>query len=613
VGLIVDAADPWWSWLIHYTMPDNDVVSIDARALEVAGYVPGVGTTNLGIAVRPGTGEVYVANTEARNRVRFEPNLRGHFVDNRVTRLEPGRTTAYDLNPAIDYSVLPNAEAQAQALAQPTALAFEPDGETLYVAAFGSDRVGVLDAAGHVLDRIELRPAGATSRRMRGPRGLALQAATRRLYVLNRLSNTISVVDAASRTLLGETPVGFDPTPAFIRAGRGFLYDARLSGNGTASCASCHVDADMDLIAWDLGDPGGELQTIVQTDETFTLHPMKGPMTTQALRGLRGMEPYHWRGDRADFAAFNGAFDRLMGGSALSDADMATYTAFVESVTFMPNPNRNLDGTLPASLAGGDARAGLVAFVFEPVRDGVPTTCHSCHTVQRGGTNRELHPQTLQSQPLKVPHLRNLYQKLLFSRRENLPTIGGFGLNHDGMFAGLWEFLSQRAVGRFADDTRTKLDLMAFLLSFDTGTPPAVGFNLTLNAAGLGDAEALQSWKVLRQQAAAGEIDLVAKGTIRGRPGGLVYRPASDDYLPDRAALRPLRNDQVVGRLLTGDTLTFMGVPAGSGWRMGIDRDGDGLLDGDDPALAAPPAVSTDTAVRATPSRAAYGRAPAGH
>jgi len=27
------------------------------------------------------------------------------------------------------------------------------------------------------------------------------------------------------------------------------------------ACAACHIDAEMDLIAWDLGDPTGQLQT----------------------------------------------------------------------------------------------------------------------------------------------------------------------------------------------------------------------------------------------------------------------------------------------------------------------------------------------------------------
>ncbi len=69
-------------------------------------------------------------HTEARNFVRFEPTLRGHVVDHRLTRLAQGSgaATVFDLNPGVDYATLPNPAAQDAALAQPTALVFSSDG-----------------------------------------------------------------------------------------------------------------------------------------------------------------------------------------------------------------------------------------------------------------------------------------------------------------------------------------------------------------------------------------------------------------------------------------------------------------------------------------------------
>src|SRR5439155_26365981 len=88
VGLIVDATNTQWNpSVIKYTMPDNDVAEIDAASLTVTRYFPRVGTVNLGIAVRPTTGDLYVANTDARNLVRFETGVRGHIVDSRCTRV----------------------------------------------------------------------------------------------------------------------------------------------------------------------------------------------------------------------------------------------------------------------------------------------------------------------------------------------------------------------------------------------------------------------------------------------------------------------------------------------------------------------------------------------
>src|SRR5262249_29705338 len=154
--------------------------------------------------------------------------------------------------------VLPNLPAKTNALAQPTAIVFDGTGDFFYVAAFGSDRVAKVNPDGTVLARIDIGSeigSIADPRHKRGPRGLALHPSARRLYVLNRIANTICIVDTTNNAVLKEIPVGsYDPTPTTIREGRGFLYDSKLSGNGTMACASCHIDGEMDLIAWDLGD-----------------------------------------------------------------------------------------------------------------------------------------------------------------------------------------------------------------------------------------------------------------------------------------------------------------------------------------------------------------------
>jgi YVTN family beta-propeller protein len=588
-GLIVDASDPAWAGgVINYTMPDNDVVEIDTATLSVTRYFSGLGTINLGIAVRPVSGDIYVANTDAQNLVQFEPNLRGHLVNNRVTRvsLPGGVINAFDLNPGVDYSVLPNSQARATALAQPTAAIFEPTGNFLYVAAFGTDRVARLDVNGNVLARIEVGPATGASvdpRNKRGPRGLAMSASGQYLYVLNRISNTISVVDTTAGSVARELSVGsFDPTPQVIRAGRGFLYDAKLSGNGTASCASCHIDADMDMLAWNLGNPGGTMQTVTNQLGTIQMHPMKGPMTTQTLRGLNGMEPYHWRGDRDSLLAFNGAFDSLMGGTVLSSTDIAAYRDFVNTIQFQPNPNQRLDRTLPTTIAGGDPNAGRNTFLNEPFTSSF--TCNTCHTANPGpGSNKTIIPDSIlqEAQGFKVPQLRNIYQKLNFNNAAGASSVGGFGLLHDGSEPNVSTFLSKPVFQSFANDSVRKANLNAFLLCFDTGTAPAVGYARTITAANVDKAAISSDWTLLEGQAAAGNIDLIVKGTVNGQRMGLLYRVASNDYQTDRTGAGPFTRSQLRGSILAGNTLTAMGVPRGSGVRMGIDRNLDGVLDGD--------------------------------
>ena len=294
VGLLVKSDDPTWKSRLNVDLPDHDVIEIDVATQSVRRSHRAVGTINFAAAQRPGQNELWIANTEARNLVRYEPALRGHFIDSRVTRIDlgaQGTVTPFDLNPQIDYRTLPNPAALATALSQPTGLEFSPDGRQLYVAAFGTDRIGVVDpTTGAVMARIAVGPVRGTqvdSRNMRGPRGMVHHSTQARLYVLNRLGNTISVVDTQAQRELREVPLPFDPMAQALREGRGFLYDAKLSGNGTASCAACHIDGDHDGLAWDLGDPGGDMVRVrTQFGRTENLHPMKGPDGHAVSTGL---------------------------------------------------------------------------------------------------------------------------------------------------------------------------------------------------------------------------------------------------------------------------------------------------------------------------------------
>jgi YVTN family beta-propeller protein len=198
--------------------------------------------------------------------VRFEPNLRGHLVETRVAIVaESGdAVTHVDLNPHVDYGVTPGpAEEIERSLSQPGDGVFSRDGSSFYLSAFGSGSVAVLDGdTGEVETRI--RVGG-------GPSGVALHEAKRRLYVMNRFDNTLSIVDVVAEEVVAVTgvagPAHFDPTPGAIRRGRPLLYRARSSsGHGDIACATCHVFADLDGLAWDLGDPQGEFVAYENTD-----------------------------------------------------------------------------------------------------------------------------------------------------------------------------------------------------------------------------------------------------------------------------------------------------------------------------------------------------------
>ena len=56
---------------------------------------------------------------------------------------------------------------------------------------------------------------------------------------------------------------------------------------------------------------------------------------------------------------------------------------------------------------------------------------------------------------------------------------------------------------------------------------------------------------------------------------------------------------------MAGDTITLMGVPPGSGFRMSLDRNRDGVLDGDEPPPTLRIARQFDSAVLSWPLSAA--------
>ena len=589
-GVIVTAGDPLWP-TVTWTLPDNDIAEIDVATHAVSRNFIGVGTTNFSMAVHPTSGAIYVANTDARNLVRFEPALRGHAIDSRVTRVTTTavpQVSAWDLNPSLNYVTLPDPNSRAIALAEPSGVAIDPVANEVFVAAFGTDRVGVLNATtGAVLARIELGAAGSTVATLtkRGPRGLALHAAAGKLYVLQRLSQTLAVVDTPGRVVLSEMPLGsFDPTPAFVRDGRKFLYDAKLSGNGSMSCASCHIDGDVDGLGWDLGDPAGSLAPPPTQPFPFSLaltsfHPMKGPMTTQSLRGLAGAGPLHWRGDRATFLHFNPAFDSLMGGTQLAAADIAVYSQFAMSVGLAPNPNQPLNRSYLTSPSSANQQQGLTSFMANiatlPIIGAVG--CATCHALPTGSNQMVVGGQLLaEPQQMKVPQVRMLHRKSGFDARTGQQKAG-FGYTHDGTITTLTDFLSIAQFNTWP--TNIKDDIVQFLLAADTGTAPLVGYQLTLNSSTLGGASSDLSLMIAR--AVAGDIEISGKGAISGTPVGVLYSTATNQFFSDSNGFGPWSQSQFSG-LIQGGTAAFVltGVAPGNGVRMGLDRDEDGVMDG---------------------------------
>lgn len=507
-----------WNNGVDFTLPDKDVFAVDANKLTEKVAFPHVGTVLFNMAVNPVSGAVYVSNTEANNMVRFEgpghytgKTLQGKLALSRVTVIANGQVSPRHLNKHIDYSKLAGQagfdySAKDHSLATPLDMTVSRDGRTLYVAAFGSGRIGVF--ATSEIEADTFNPRAASSHYITvsggGPSGLVLDEARNRLYVMTRFDNAIKVINLSSRTEVAKAVLN-NPEPAHIVNGRPFLYDAvRSSANGEASCASCHTFGDADDLAWDLGDPDGVVtkspipgkfvdkiqfnvakvifgvqNKINGSDDPKDFHPMKGPMVTQTLRGMVNSGAMHWRGDRStgvfgtsakdatlSFKNFAVAFSGLLGNTRdMTEAEMQTFADFQLAVMMPPNPIRNLDNSLTtAQKRGSDFYFGdRPSDGFKIIINGESITpnqnCNGCHTVDPAkgmyGTGGDQSFEGI-SQIVKVPQLRNMYTKIgrfgspaiPFSSAIGTGHLGdqvrGYGFVHDGTSDTLAHFFTVR-------------------------------------------------------------------------------------------------------------------------------------------------------------------------
>ncbi len=104
----------------------------------------------------------------------------------------------------------------------PIELAISPDGGRLYVVCEGTDELVVFDTrSGSIVRRV---PVGHV------PKSVSFSPDGARLYVANSWSDTVSEIDAGSLTVLRSIPAGFEPTSA-VTDGHTLFVANRISND----------------------------------------------------------------------------------------------------------------------------------------------------------------------------------------------------------------------------------------------------------------------------------------------------------------------------------------------------------------------------------------------
>jgi len=558
----------------------RDPQTILTGDLSTSLQIGGLGETNFNMA-RATNGDIFIVSGDALTELDNEagvaaaptgfvksmfymvrdicgtPTIKGRDVnlETRILSAPPGPATPVPLVSHGDRAVTQSVTGPVsfgKALAQLTdVLPFEEDGEVtkVFFTAFGSDRLGIIEpnfGEDPLKWKIRRRNIAPLQHPVSGPRGLALKPAgghqDAKLYVLNRLDNSVAVFDPKTNNQTGAFKLRHDPTSPWIREGQQFLYSAKLSGSGFVSCASCHVDARLDGLVWDLATPdqAGDPIPTTLTDgnvlnELMNWPDDKGRIMTQSLQGLLNWEvdpgtqklvtnaPYHWRGDREDLPAFNAAFEGLMLGDQLDDDEFLAYETFVNSIQYGPNPKQPTDRIYSGDFGDPDI------FVYDPAGDGSSggqrgmkifhtvrtlgqSSCVRCHQLPEGSNNRIT---VLLGQPTESAATRGLFQKEGkrdingYSDPADTAYTGFFGMLHTGFTPSLAcddplfpHLLNPIATTNsfinltfppvcpgqppFCPDGQ---DLAEYVHELDWGTGPLVGRPLSVNAATAGSAD----------------------------------------------------------------------------------------------------------------------------
>ncbi|MFZ4576287.1 MAG: hypothetical protein ACOYN0_18025, partial [Phycisphaerales bacterium] len=588
---------------------DHDLISLsleDPSHPVVTGVSHGLGTTQTAMAFSPTTARLLMTNMEAKNTTRLETSLRGRFMTHELLLLGlPDDTGAYgelirrDLHEAIpgyDDASAVNDAAQAGSLANPIDIVADPIRPLAYVAALGTDRIATVRADDGSV--VAITDVG------RGPRGLAVDPMGTRLYCFNRTDLSISVLnlDSDQPGLLSERRM-MSPEHRRVREGRDTIVSAKRSNNFSSSCAMCHIDGGFDGLAWDLGDENGTQMLPSPAGLASALnHPLKGPMVTQSLRGLKDHEPFHWRGDRPSLEDFAPTFDALLGGETLPPPETAAMNAYVKSLVYPPNPFYNRTNK-PANPNIG---AGLALF---------GTSCVGCHELAHDGASRPIGGSLdfgtdisfLASQVMEFTQLRGLYKKFHQER------YSGFGILHDGRqgMGPLNDPFAHLAMGAFfgalaldgcpgnhAQDEASQLS--HFMRAFPSNVMPVVGWQELVSGDAAPEAIATVHSRIITMAAqhamTPSRCDVVARGLVAGAARGYVMLTPQPGplnagtlmFADEAGSVQSLQS--LTDSLAPDDRLVFLATPPGSGNRIGIDLDDDGCPNFMDPF----PEISAD-------------------
>jgi YVTN family beta-propeller protein len=293
--------------------------------------------------------------------------------------------------------------------AMPFGVAIAPDKSRIYVTNAGSDCVTVIDtrrmlayihahpqpfaedlsASGHyVIARI---PVGTN------PRGVVMSADGARLFVANRLDDSISVIDTRAERVVQTFRLRGPQKVSALRQGEQTFYTAKYAFQGQFGCSNCHIDSTFDGLQWDL-EPDGFGKDIVDN---------------RLIEDLRGTEPFKWNGGNPTLAVECGPRTEkyFWRSQTFDDRTLTDLVLYIRNLPSRPNRFRAAGGGLtPAQERGRAIFNRAVDKLGQAIPEG--NRCVTCHSGAKGTSQKSFDvgtgKATDNSSVLDTPQLMNV-------------------------------------------------------------------------------------------------------------------------------------------------------------------------------------------------------------
>lgn len=359
----------------HRTPPRSEITVIDPAHARVIDRIPLPDVAGVFHVALSGDGRLGVAaELHPKNLVPLAHVEHGWaFVDTlAVFGADVGRVVEVPLDELDRY------------YARPFGVAISPDKSRIYVTHGGSECVTVIDTH-QLLASIRAHPESFTEDLAasahyviariavgKDARGVALSRDGSRLYVANRLDDTISVIDTRALQVTRTIQLTGPEKVSALRRGEQVFYHAH-SFQGQFGCANCHIDSTFDGLQWDL-EPDGFGRDIVDN---------------RLIEDLRGTEPFKWNGGNPTLVKECGIRTEMYFWRAqnFDDRRLTDLVLYIRSLPSRPNRFRPANGELTAAQERGRA---IFYRTVDKLGQPIPEAnrCSYCHSGLKGTSQK---------------------------------------------------------------------------------------------------------------------------------------------------------------------------------------------------------------------------------